>query len=537
MKLTFLGAAHEVTGSCYLLEACGKRLLVDCGMEQGRDTFVNQEIPAAASEIDGVLLTHAHLDHSGRLPLLYKQGFRGTVYTTEATCELCGIMLRDSAHIQESEAEWRNRKAQRSGAAPYEPLYTMEDTEGLLSLIHACGYGECLQIAEGLRVRFCDIGHLLGSACIEVWVREGEIEKKLVFSGDIGNINQPILRDPATLSEADYVVIESTYGARSHGERPDYLRSLAQIIQTTFDRGGNVVIPAFAVGRTQEMLYFLRQIKEEGRVKGHDRFKVVVDSPLAVEATHIFRENDTDYFDEEARALVLRGVNPLDFEGLSLAVSTEESKAINEDRDCKVIISASGMCDAGRIRHHLKHNLWRAESTILFVGYQAEGTIGRRLIEGAESVKLFGEKIEVRAQIETLAGVSGHADREGLMRWAAAFGNSPARFFVTHGDEENCEALRAQIERELGIASCAPYSGECWDLAQDRCLVQGSRERVAGAKEGKKDFAPSTGFARLLAAYKALGELVQRSRNSANKELARFADAIEALIARFSDKE
>ncbi len=537
MKLTFLGAAHEVTGSCYLLEACGKRILIDCGMEQGRDIFVNQEIPVPPAELDGVLLTHAHIDHSGRLPLLYKNGFRGPVYATDATCDLCGIMLRDSAHIQEYEAEWRNRKAARSGAEPYVPLYTMADAEGLLGLMQPCAYRTEIEPFAGVRARFCDVGHLLGSAFIEVWINESGVQKKLVFSGDIGNTGQPILKDPATASQADYVVIESTYGARSHGERPDYITALAGLIQSTFDKGGNVVIPSFAVGRTQEMLYFLRQIKAEGRVKGHDGFKVVVDSPLAVEATQIFGETGIECFDEDTRALIKQGINPLDFEGLSLSVTTEESKAINTDKGSKVILSASGMCDAGRIRHHLKHNLWRPESTVLFVGYQSEGTVGRQLLDGAKSVKLFSERVSVNATVTALAGVSGHADREGLMHWAAAFGDSPARFFVTHGDEENCEALRAQIEQERKIPATAPYSGECWDLAANTLVNAGVIERIAERRSGADTpaggFAPSTGYAALVAVYTQLGALVERSKNGANKDLAKITDAIEALVDRF----
>ena len=409
MKLYFIGADHEVTGSCHYVEACGKRFLVDCGMEQGKDVFENVEIPVPASQIDYVLLTHAHIDHSGLLPLLFKNGFRGEIISTFATSDLCSIMLRDSAHIQEFEAEWRNRKGRRAGKEEFVPLYTMDDALGAVELFHPCDYNQKIELTEGISIRFTDVGHLLGSASIEIWITEDGVSKKIVFSGDIGNTNQPLIKDPEYLSEADYVVMESTYGDRTHGERPDYVTELANIIQETFDRGGNVVIPAFAVGRTQEMLYFIREIKERGLVTGHGCFKVFVDSPLAIEATNVFNKNFRACFDEDAMKLINAGINPIKFDGLNLAVSSDESRAINFDMEPKVIISASGMCDAGRIKHHLKHNLWRKECTVLFVGYQGAGTLGRALTEGANYVKLFGETIEVQAEIRKLSGISGHA--------------------------------------------------------------------------------------------------------------------------------
>ncbi len=353
MKISFLGAAHEVTGSCFLVEALGKNLLIDCGMEQGRDIYENQEMPVSPTELDAVLLTHAHIDHSGRIPMLYKNGCKAPVYATEATSELCGIMLKDSAHIQEQEAEWRNRKAQRAGEAPYEPLYTMEDAELAIRAFKPCRYGEEIAVFDGVRARYTDVGHLLGSAVIELWINENGEETKLVFSGDIGNIKQPILRDPSYVTEGDFVIMESTYGDRSHGEYPDYISQLTELIQTTFDRGGNVVIPSFAVGRTQEMLYFLREIKANNLVKNHGNFKVYVDSPLAIEATNIFKENSYGYVDDDMLELLKSGVNPLEFDGLVLSLTADDSKEINATDEPKVIISASGMCEAGRIRHHL----------------------------------------------------------------------------------------------------------------------------------------------------------------------------------------
>ena len=524
MQLTFLGATHEVTGSCFYLTACGKKIVIDCGMEQGPNYFENQEIPVAAGEVDYVLLTHAHIDHSGMLPLLCKNGFSGEIHSTDATADLCSVMLRDSAHIQEFEAEWRNRKAQRAGREPYVPIYTMDDAVAAIGLFVPHFYDQKFALCEGVEVRFTDVGHLLGSASIEIWVTEGDVTKKVVFSGDIGNLHQPIIRDPQYIADADYVVMESTYGDRSHGLRPDYISELSQIMQRTFDRGGNVVIPSFAVGRTQEMLYFLRQIKEERLVTGHD-FSVYVDSPLAVEATNIFRENGAECYDDETRALIQKGINPISFAGLKVSVSAEESKAINFDASSKVILSASGMCDAGRIKHHLKHNLWRRESTILFVGYQAVGSLGRQILEGAETVKLFGEAIEVKAEIARLAGVSGHADKEGLLTWIGHFSPKPQRVFVVHGDDAVCEAFTAELTSR-GFSAVAPYSGSSFDLATNVCLV------AKGPVPIKKDYAArraQSTFERLLAAGKRLLTVIEHNKGGTNKDLARFASQIDSL--------
>ena len=361
MKITFLGAAHEVTGSSTLIEVGDKKGLVDCGMEQGKDLFVNEPLPIPASQLDFVLLTHAHIDHAGKLPLLYKQGFRGPIYATAATCSLCDIMLRDCANIQMSEAEYKNRKGQRSGAPHEEPLYDLDDAIGAIGLLRPCDYGRVLQVNDCVSLRMTDVGHLLGSAAIEVWLRERGETRKITFSGDVGNLSQPILRDPQLVEDTEYLVIESTYGDRLHTEeRVDYVQELAARIQATLDRGGNMVIPSFAVGRTQEMLYFIREIKERGLVTGHGDFPVYVDSPLAIEATSVFLQCDTQFLDEEMQRLIRAGVNPIVFPGLELTVSDLESKAINDDKTPKVILSASGMCDAGRVRHHLKHNLWCA---------------------------------------------------------------------------------------------------------------------------------------------------------------------------------
>ena len=527
MKITFLGAAHEVTGSCTLLEVGDKKGIVDCGMEQGKDLFVNQELPVPASEIDFVLLTHAHIDHSGLLPLLYKNGFRGSVYTSAATCQLCEIMLRDSAHIQMSEAEWKSRKEMRKGGEAVEPLYDLDDVEGLLGCMHPCAYNEPIQVNDCVTIRLTDVGHLLGSAAIEVWLTEGAETRKLCFSGDVGNLEQPILRNPQFVKDAEYLIVESTYGDRNHvQDRIDYVSALAERIQMVLDRGGNIIIPSFAVGRTQEILYFIREIKEKGLVKGHENFRVYVDSPLAIEATSVFLQCDTDFVDDEMRALIRSGKNPLVFPGLEVAVSADESKAINDDTTPKIIISASGMCDAGRVRHHLKHNLWRQESMVLFVGYQSEGTLGRILVDGAEEVKLFNEPITVNAQIDVLPGVSGHADKDGLIRWIKGFATKPKFIFVNHGDPESADSFAACLNHELGYNAFAPYSGTCYDLITDKFIrvTQGKpiEKKVGGRKV-------SSAFTRLIKAAERLLRVARSIEGRSNRELASYADQIDRL--------
>lgn len=528
MKLTFIGATHEVTGSCFLLEACGKAILVDCGMEQGPDLYENIEIPVKPGDIDMVLLTHAHIDHSGELPLLFKNGFRGQIFATNSTSDLCDIMLRDSAHIQMFEAEWKNRKGKRAGKDMVQPLYDLDDAVGALSCFVRCPYEKEIRIAGGIRIRFVDAGHLLGSSSIEVWISENGIERKIVFSGDIGNVNQPLVKDPQYIKEADYVVMESTYGDRSHEAPVDYAAALAGVIQRTFDRGGNVVVPSFAVGRTQEMLYFIRRIKEEKLITGHDNFEVWVDSPLAIEATHIFREQWSD-FDEEAMELIQKGVNPIGFTGLKTSVTSADSRAINENLTPKVILSASGMCDAGRIKHHLKHNLWRKESTILFVGYQAVGTLGRALIEGAKEVKLFGEEISVQAEICRLPGISGHADNEGLMRWISAFEKKPSKVFVVHGDDTVCEVFRDRLRNELKLDAFAPFSGTVFDLGRDVFEVNAAPVRIQKEVKETPSSKVTKIYAKLLAAGQRLIGVIRKNEGGANRDLERFTREIHAL--------
>ena len=536
MKLTFLGAAHEVTGSCTLLEAAGKRILIDCGMEQGADIYENCEMPVAASQLDAVLLTHAHIDHSGKIPALVAQGYCGPIYATEAARRLCQIMLRDSAHIQEFEAEWRNRKAQRAGEPPYVPPYTMRDTEAALRQFVGCDYNAPAEIFPGITISFSDAGHLLGSSSILIHATEDGETRSILFSGDLGNVSRPLIRDPQTPPGADYVVIESTYGDRTHGPRPDYVKQLAGIIQDTFDRGGNLVIPSFAVGRTQELLYLIRTIKNQGLIQGHGDFPVYVDSPLAVEATKIYADDEAmmPYYDAETLELLAQGINPIAFPGLRTSVTSDDSKAINFDRTPKIILSASGMCEAGRIRHHLKHNLWRKESTILFVGYQSEGTLGRKLIDGADTVRLFGEEITVEAHIESLTGISGHADREMMLSWLEFMPQKPRQIFVNHGDDQVTDHFAESIRSRLSIPADAPYSGDSYDLLTGQCIAKGTIVKATKLTDGRRR--ANAAFERLTQAGKRLAAIIAASRELSNKELARFTDQINALCDKYLRK-
>mgnify|MGYP002414975796 CR=1 FL=1 len=530
MRITFLGADHEVTGSCHYLQVADKNILIDCGMEQGNDVYENQELPIPACDVDYVLLTHAHIDHSGLIPLLYVNGFRGKIYCTEATVQLCDIMLRDSAHIQMFEAEWRNRKAKRSNGTLKEfiPLYDAKAVYEVMKQFVGLEYEKIVKIDDNVSIRLRDVGHLLGSASIEVWASEdtpeGRVERKLVFSGDIGNVHKPITKDPATVADADYVVMESTYGDRSHGGTPDYAAELVKVFTRTFDRGGNVVIPSFAVGRTQELLYFIREIKEKKLI---DRpFDVYLDSPLAIESTNIFGKNTHECFDEEAMKFIDAGINPLVFEGLKFATTSEASKMINFDTKPKVIISASGMCEAGRVRHHLKHNLCRPECTILFVGYQAVGTTGRAIVEGAKEIKLFGEPIQVSAEIAQLPGASGHADREGLVKWINSFEKKPQKVFIVHGEDSVCDSFAALLHDAYGYDTLAPYTGAVYDLAGNVEISHGNEQKKSRRTVVKRNQGV---FARLVAAGQRLMTVITHNEGGANKDLAKFADQINAL--------
>ena len=527
MKLTFLGAAHEVTGSATLLEAAGKKILIDCGMEQGADIYENCDFPLFPGDIDFVLLTHAHIDHSGKLPWLVANGFKGNIYATAATVKLCNIMLLDSAYIQESEALWRNKKAKRAGKLEYVPLYTVDDAQQTLKQFYSCDYEKTYEVAEGVSISMRDAGHLLGSASITVTVTENSQQKSVLFSGDLGNIDRPLIRDPQKPQKADFVVIESTYGDRVHGDRPDYLAQLTRVLQSTFDRGGNVVIPCFAVGRTQEMLYIIRTIKEQGLIQNHEGFPVYVDSPLAVQATGIYGGDIMEYYDDETIKLLNQGINPILFDDLRVSITADESKLINEDTTPKVILSASGMCEAGRIRHHLKHNLWRADSTVLFVGYQSEGSLGRLLIDGEKQVKLFGEEINVNANIEVMQGISGHADRDMMLDWLAALENKPTRVFVNHGDDTVTDYFAELISQKLNFPATAPYNGAVYDLTSDKCVQKGNTK--VKEKKNSTQTKVSPAFAKLLAAGNRLMSIINNMREGSNKDIAKLTDRINEL--------
>ena len=526
MKLTFFGAAHAVTGSCHCLETCGKKILIDCGLQQGKDEVDDNALPFHAGEIDYVIITHAHIDHSGRLPLLKKQGFTGKVYTTRLTAELLEIMLLDSAHIQEQDANWTNQKGKRAGRPVVEPLYTVEDAMAALDSLRVYDYQQQFELCPGVQVRFQDAGHLLGSAIVEIWATEEEKTTKLVFSGDLGNRNQPIIRDPSYVQEADYVITESTYGDRNHLAESGYTEELAKVLNETFSKGGNVLIPAFAVGRTQELLYFIREIKERNLVPDHPDFPVYVDSPLAKRATTIFAGDLTGYIDEEAKELVADGIKMFTFPGLHLCETSAESQALNAEQTPKVIISASGMCDAGRIRHHLKHNLWRPECTVCFVGFQSYGSLGRALLDGTESVKLFGEKIAVKAKIVNFHGLSSHADQEDLLAWAATFFPRPKKIFVVHGDADIVPQYVEKL-RGMGIDAHAPLYTEVYDLDNNCVLTEGYiPERKTKAQENPY-------YSELLAKAERILEVAKQNKGGANRDLRHFAADLEALIRKY----
>ncbi|NCC75968.1 MAG: MBL fold metallo-hydrolase [Clostridia bacterium] len=468
MKVTFLGAAQTVTGTCYLVETEQTSFLIDCGLHQGQpheERLNYQPFPFRIDKIDFLLLSHAHIDHSGRLPKLYAEGYRSPIYATKATVDLCAIMLPDSGHIQETEYNWRRRKNSRSGRPVEEPLYTMQnalDTQQLFQSIH---YDQEFQPSEDVRVRYRDAGHILGSSILEIWVREDGGETKLVFSGDLGNKNIPILRDPTLIDGADYLILESTYGDRLHDKPNHKVDRFVHAIEETLQRGGNVIIPSFAVGRTQELIYSLNKEYEKferQRRLLHDT-PVYIDSPLAISATEVFKKN-TDCFDEEARAYIESGDHPLDFDNLHFTKTADESRLLNEDPNSKIIIAASGMCEAGRIRHHLKHNLWRKDSTVIFVGYQARGTLGRALVDGAKTVRIFGEEIAVKARVEMIEGFSGHADRDGLLEWVAAMQQKPKKIMLVHGEPAVIASFQKTIRHQLGIPAVAAQYNETLEL-------------------------------------------------------------------------
>ncbi len=475
MKVTCLGGAKTVTGSSFLLESGEDKVLVDCGMFQGRKELRqrnSEPFPFNPEEVDFVLLTHAHIDHSGLIPLLVRKGFRGKILTTPATLDLAKIMLPDSGHIQEMEAEWANRKARRAGLSESPPLYSVDEARMSLEYFQEAEYDEMYTLTPRLAVRFSDAGHILGSAIVEVFVTDEQENLKLVFSGDLGKSNQPIIRDPALVEEADFLFMESTYGARLHDDDDTKLEELAELIKSTFHRGGNVVIPSFAVGRTQEILYYLNKLMQEEKIPV---MPIYIDSPLAISATEIFSRHPQNY-DLRMRRRLNKGEDPFNFPQVTFTLSTEESRALNEIKGGAIIISASGMADAGRIKHHLKHNLWRPESTVLLVGYQAEGTMGRRLANGDKKVRIFGEEISVQAKVVDLHGFSAHADQSELLRWLRKFKKLPRQVFLVHGEEDSMETLAALIEDAFNIPVYIPDYREEIDLKETLKVARGAGE-------------------------------------------------------------
>ncbi len=543
MKLYFIGADHEVTGSCHVIEVNGKHIMLDCGMEQGKNIYVNEDLPVAPSEIDAVILSHAHIDHSGMLPKLVKDGFKGNIWSTQATCQLCDVMLKDSAHIQESEAEWANKKAKRSGRKPEEPLYTLKDAEETMLHFRTSEYGETFSPAEGVNARFEDGGHILGSAIVYLTMEEDGQTRTLSYTGDLGNTDMPIVKDPTPRESTDYVIIESTYGDRLHEKVDSPMKQLADIMESAFARGGNVVIPAFAVGRTQEILYFIREILERNMISYKD-FDVYVDSPMADEATMIFDQNVFGYYDKEAMDIINKGDHPLLFSNLITTVSAEESKQINFSKRLSVIISASGMCTSGRIKHHLKHNLWKPECTIALAGYQAEGTLGRLLADGIKDVRIFQEDIHVSAKIVQLQDVSAHADQKGLIRWLIDNPEKPKRVFVVHGDDPVCTSFAELLKNDCDLRASAPYSGFVYDLIKNEYLETDKPDRVMTSSEKKAQIVEDQAkeqdtqgqnryYSELLEKGKKLLRLIEKKRNAKNSELKRFLKEVDRLVDRW----
>ncbi|MEX1306963.1 MAG: MBL fold metallo-hydrolase [Eubacteriales bacterium] len=480
MKINFFGAARFVTGSSYMVETKKARFLVDCGMRQGADEKrfdVPGSFPFNAGDIDFVVLTHAHIDHSGYLPLLVKRGFSGKIYATSASAELCSIMLPDSGHIQEMDVEWKNRKRMRAGKPIIPPLYTVEDANKTLKCFSGMEYGEVKEVAEGISICFQDAGHLLGSGSAEIWVTEDNKTEKVVFSGDIGNRDKPIIKDPTYMQAADYVVMESTYGNRLHENLKPSEEQLRDVLKAAVKRGGNIVIPAFAVGRTQETLYDIALLLKDKSVPGLENMPVYIDSPLGIKATDIFDRCFKNYYDAEAMALKNKGIEFLNFDTLNVAKTADESKAINFLDKPAIIISSSGMCDAGRIKHHLKHNLWKDDATVIFVGYQALGTTGRAILDGADSVKIFGDRVMINAKIERIEGLSGHADKAGLLKWINEFDEKPKKVFITHGEEQVALSFAEELKKQ-GFDVQVPIYGEVFDTKDMSSFMMAKAESI-----------------------------------------------------------
>lgn len=476
MKIQFCGATSGVTGSCHLIITENHKVLLDCGQFQGgkaQEALNYEEFPFDPTEIDCMILSHAHIDHCGRIPLLVKRGFKGDIYCTDATADLLDVMLKDSGYIHEKEAEWKNRKNERAGRPAVEPLYTYNDAVDSLKFVRPVLYDQLIELNEEMKIVFNDAGHILGSAITELWVTENGNTSKIVFSGDLGVMNRPILRDPTIIKKADYVIMETTYGDRVHPSNSMDVKKLMDIIRDTAKRGGTTVIPSFAVGRTQELIYELNKVYDSDSEyrKDFEDIMVYVDSPMATTATEVFKKN-AQVFDDEMKEYITKGDNPLDFKNLKFTRTSEESIQLNANTKPKVIISASGMCEAGRIRHHLKHNLWNSKASIIFVGYQAEGTLGRYLIDGAKEVTLFGEKIKVNAHIHNLEGFSGHADKNGLLVWLGGFQKEPKHIFLVHGEQDAKEAFAETIKNKFGYEPVVVRGNSEFVLEKDEIVEE-----------------------------------------------------------------
>lgn len=479
MKVKFCGASIGVTGSCHMISTDNHKILLDCGQFQGgkeMDRMNEEPFPFNPAEIECVILSHAHIDHCGRLPLLVKRGFKGPIYCTDATADLLDVMLKDSAYIHEKDAEWQTRKNLRTGKPPVEPLYTIQDSEAALRLVKPILYDQLVELNPDMKIVFNDAGHILGSAITELWVTEGDKTSKIVFSGDLGVENRPILRDPVKIKKADFLIMETTYGNRLHPENATSIDDLIKITLKTIKRGGSVIIPSFAVGRTQELIYQFNMFYEHHPEYADTLGKVYVyiDSPMATTSTEVFKKN-AQVFDDETKAYIMSGDHPLDFPNLRFTRNTADSQMLNQDKTSKIIISASGMCEAGRIRHHLKHNLWDSRNSIVFVGYQAEGTLGRMLVEGAKEVKLFGEPIMVGAEIYNLEGFSGHADQKGLLDWLGGFQKEPKHIFLVHGETQSKIDFAAKVKEVFGYEPIVVNGNTEYELETGEIL---SREEV-----------------------------------------------------------